>query len=367
VSLTKSIHTLDARDNVMLEVMRDYFRLSPIHMFREIQGLRDATEEALAQKGISYAKLRPALVPDPHKREVALVFDATQIEEASYGYQVFRRIIPLFDKNTNLSVLAGDYVDRPGQAGQLYDAFVQAVRLHKEVAYRHPTQFFVVYINHLSEAMVESLDTGLRNFAPYIGFADVTYISMFKIYLSTMLVNCCIKHGTIILQGHEPDRPAADDVNTRGYPFEENGYICRSVSDDMMGVMLSYKIERPVFPGFEVDTEFALNAISLTPKTLDKLEVEVDEAKIAYLNSAKSESMRRAGLQAASAEQLAEVIKGQMSGNYIYNLALDTTHDVRKFNVILEIPPRAGLPATRLLAAMEYQPEVDRLRLITLY
>jgi hypothetical protein len=351
----------------MLEVMRDYFRLSPIDMFREIQGLRDATEEALAQKGISYAKLRSALVPDPHKREVALVFDATQIEEPWYGYQVFRRIIPLFDKHANHSVLVGDYLDRPDEANQLYEAFAQAVHLHKEVVYRHPTQFFVVYINHLSEAMMESFDSGLRSFAPYVGFADVTYISMFKIYLSTALVDCCIKHGTTILQGHEPDRPAADDVNMSGYPFEENGYVCRSVSDDIMGVMLSYKIERPVFPGFEVDTEFALNAIGLTPKTLDKLEVDVDEAKIAYLNNAKSGSMRRAGLQAASAEQLAELIKGQMSGNYIYNLALDTTNGVRKFNIILEIPPRTGLPATRLLAAMEYQQEVDRLRLITLY
>jgi len=351
----------------MLEVMRDYFKLNPDQMFMEIQRLRDATEEALAQKGISYAKLRSALVPDPHKREVALVFDSTQIEEPWYGYQIFRRIIMLFDKNANHSVLVGDYLDRPNQADQLYDAFAQAVRLHKEVVYRHPTQFFVVYINHLSETMVENFDSGLRNFAPYVGFADMTYMSMFKVYLSTMLVDCCIKHGTTILQGHEPDRPPADDVNMSGYPFEENGYVCRSVSDDVMGVMLSYKIERPVFPGFEVDTEFALNAISLTPVGLNKLDVEVDEAKVAYLNNAKSGSMRRAGLQAASAKQLAHLIKGKMSGSYIYNLCVDATHNVRKFNIIVELPAAPGRAAVRLLAAMEYQPEVERLRLITLY
>lgn len=366
-SVRKSIHTLDARDNVMLEVMRDYFQLNPTQMFREIQQLRDATEEALAQKGISYTNLRSALVPDSHKREVALVFDSTQIENGWYGYEVFRRVIPLFDKQANLSVLAGDYLDRPGDADHMYEAFAQAVHMHKEVVYRHPTQFFVVYINHLSEAAVEGFDMGLRDFAPYVGFADMTYASMFKIYLSTMLVNCCIKHGTTILQGHEPDRPATDDVNMRGYPFEDNGYICRSVSDDLMGVMLSYKIERPVFQGFEVDTEFALNAISLTPKKLRELTVEVDEAKVTYLKSAKSDSMERAGLEAVSANQLAELIKRKMLGSYIYNLAIDETHDVRKFNIILELPPKAGLSATRLMAAMQYQPEIERLRLITLY
>jgi len=211
VSLTKSIHTLDARDNVMLEVMRAYFQLSPIHVFREIQALRDATEEALAQKGISYAKLRSALVPDPHKREVALVFDRTRIKDPWYGYQVFRQVIPLFDKHANFSVLVGDYLDRSGSADQLYDAFARTVHFHREVDYSQPNQFFIVYINHLSEAMVDNFERGLRDFAPYVGFADMTYISMFKIYLSTMLVDCCVKHGSTILQGHEPDRPAADD------------------------------------------------------------------------------------------------------------------------------------------------------------
>ena len=67
------------------------------------------------------------------------------------------------------------------------------------------------------------------------------------------------------------------------YPFKENGYVCRSISDDLISVLLSYKIERPVFPGFDVDIEFALNAVSPMPMALGEFEIEVAEAKLNYL------------------------------------------------------------------------------------
>lgn len=76
MSAPKSLHTLNARDHVMLQVMRDHFKLSADQMFREIQGLRHTVEETSAQKDISYDKLKSALVPDQHRREIALVFDS---------------------------------------------------------------------------------------------------------------------------------------------------------------------------------------------------------------------------------------------------------------------------------------------------
>ena len=54
----KPLHTLDARDNVMLEVIQQYFKLTPERMFCEIQGLRQAAEDALTRKGISYDALK---------------------------------------------------------------------------------------------------------------------------------------------------------------------------------------------------------------------------------------------------------------------------------------------------------------------
>ena len=267
MTATKALHTLNARDHVMLEVMRDYFNLDSKEMFREIQGMRNSVEDALSKKGINYDRLRSALVPAQDKREIALVFDTTAIDSTWYGFEVMRRVVPLFDKRSNHSVLLGDYLDRPGHEEQLVAGFRQAVELRRDVNFQHPTQFYIVYINNLTDPMVQSFDKGLSQYCGYVGIADTTYGSLFKTYLSTMLVNSFIKYGKVILQGHEPDRDVDDDVNMSGYPFEENGYVCRSISSDLMGVLLSYKIERPVYRGGSI----SLNSLQAVDKWLSAL------------------------------------------------------------------------------------------------
>ena len=353
MTTTKPIHTLNARGNVMLEVMRDYFKLTPNHMQREIQGMHRTLDDTLSKKGISYADLRSALVPNRKRREIALVFDTLSIESNWYGLDVFERIIPLLDKKSKHSILVGDYLDRPGQEEKLFTAFKESVQFRRNVEFRYPTQFYIVYLNNLSNAMVHRFDEGLKDYEAYVGFADTTYASVFKFYLSTMLVNLGIKHGSILIQGHEPDRDNSEDVNTCGYPFKEVGFTCRSVSSELEGVLLSYKIERPVFHGFEVDTEFALNAINLRPLPLDEFEIEVEEAKLSYVKSIKKSSVERAGLEAITSVELAELIRGKISASYIYNFVFLEEHDVAKFNIIIELPSRSSREATRLLAALE--------------
>lgn len=351
----------------MLEVMRDYFKLSPLYMNSEIQRMLQTLDDVLSSKGISYSNLRSALVPDRKRREIALVFDTMLIESGWYGLDVFQRIIPLLEKKSNHSILTGDYLNYPGKTKELISAFQESVQLRRNTEFHHPTQFYIVYINNLTNAMIRKFDDGLANYEAYIGFADTTYASLFKFYLSNMLVNLGIKHGSIFIQGHEADRPDTDDVNMCAYPFEEAGFICRSVSSDLEGVFLSYKIERPVLPGFEIDTEFALNAISLLPLPLDDFKIEVEEAKLAYVKSAKNRSIERAGLKAITSAELAQLIKEKISASYIYNLEFLEEHDVAKFNIIIQLPSKSSNEPTRLLAALEYKPEQKTLRLITLF
>lgn len=360
------IHTLNARDHILLEVLRDFFKLGPAPMQLEIQALRLKVEQDLAKKGISYSRLKTSLVPDRKRREMALVFDTTAISSFSYGHQIFDWILPLLDRKGNHSILHGDYLDRPGQAHEIFSAFEESVELRRNVDFLHPTQFFIVYLNNLTDTMVNALDAGLSAHVAYVGYADTTFTSKFKLYISTMLSNLCIKHGSIIIQGHEPDRSDTDDVNVSGYPFENYGYTCRSVNGDLMGVLLSYKIERPVMPNFQVDTEFSLNAISLDPLPLDNFVVEVTEAKLAYVNENKQDSLLRAGIDGISATELAELIKAKISASYIYNLDFLPEFNVAKFNILVELRSPAGTP-TRLLAALEYIPSNRLLKLLTLF
>ncbi len=365
---TKAIHTLNARGNIFLEIVRDQFNLKPEHMLREIQGLRQMVEDALALKGLKYENLKTALVPGRKRKEVALVFDTNRIKSSWYGYKVFERIIPLFDKSSNNSVLVTDYSDRGAGQDKMHEAMCSAVQLARDVDWKHSSQFYIVYINNLTPAMIRKFDDGLRGWKSYVGYADTTFASVFKFLISMMAVNLFVKVGRVILQGHEDDVPNEEDCNMCGYPFEKSGYTCRSIQGLLEGTMLSYKIERPVLKGFEVDTEMSLNAVNANPLSLRDFSVEVEDAKLAYLKSNKAGSMENAGLQHMGSRELAQLIRDRVSASYIYNLAYDDALDITKFNVIIEIPPspKSASP-TRLLAALEYQPRRKTLRLITLY
>ena len=129
----KSLHTLNARGNIMLEVMRDHFDLDPKQMFALIQGMRGNVEAALSKKGISYDDLKTALVPTQNRREVALVFNTMAIKSAWYGREVMAQVIPLLNKESSHSVLAGDYLDRPGQENKLFEAFEQSVSPRRKI------------------------------------------------------------------------------------------------------------------------------------------------------------------------------------------------------------------------------------------
>lgn len=365
--VTKSVLTLNARGNIMLEVMRDYFSLPPERMFFEIQGMLQMVERALKVKRVKYYDLKSTLVPKADRREIALVFDSSVIESSWYAYEIFKWIIPLFDKKSNHSVLVGDYLAKPSQMQQLYEAFIESVDLRHQVEFRHPTQFFIVYINNLSDVMIERFDKGLSAYEPYVGMADMTYASRFKLYLSTMLINAFIKHERVIIQGHEPDRQLEEDVNMLGYPFEESGYVCRSISSDLKGVLLSYKIERPVFTEFQLDTEFSLNAVCVTSKSLSNFRVEVEEAKLKYLKDKKSGSLAMAGLTHIDSSQLAEIIRQKLSYNYIYCLDYNAEYKIIKFNIIIELRDKNIDRPVKLVASLEYRHKEMLLRLITLF
>lgn len=363
----KIIYTLNARGHVMLEVARDYFNIGPERMQREIQGMLARTEEILASKSVKYSALKSALVPDLKRREIALVFDRQRIENSWYGLPIYTALIPLFSKQGNHSVLAGDYIGDNDQQDALHEAFSESVVSIRDVAWCYSNQFFIVYINNLTDNMFQTIHKGLIGFEPYVGFADVTFASRFKLYLSTMLVNDCIKHKNVILMGHEDDLDNKEDVNMSSYPWEEFGYTCRSLQGMYFGVLFSYKIERPVFKGFEVDTEFSINAVNSNPLPISNFEVRVDENKLGYLAAKKAGTLKRMGLIGSNLSKLKDMISERVSSNYIYNMMHDDQHNITKFNIILEFHPADGAPPQRVLAAVEYIADERCLRLITLY
>jgi hypothetical protein len=58
----QTIHTLEARSNLLLEVTQKHFKLADPQVFQMIQGLLLPTVEILASKGVVYDELRRVLV-----------------------------------------------------------------------------------------------------------------------------------------------------------------------------------------------------------------------------------------------------------------------------------------------------------------
>ncbi|QSD23705.1 hypothetical protein H5A38_05000 [Pectobacterium brasiliense] len=363
--MDKTIHTLNARGNVMLEVMRDYLMLSPQIMNAQINIMKNEVVNLLNGKKINYDDLKSALTPDRKRKEMVFIFDTNLIESDWYGNDVFKQIIPLFKKESNHSILVGDYIGSSFNQDFLYSIFRTSVKLTKKTIYRHSSQFYMVYINNLSSDMITCFKNGLKNYSGYIGYADMSFQSSLKIVLSTMLVNLFIKNKNNIIQGHESDRSNDENINMCGYDFEDYGYHCKSLASDLFGVLLSYKIERPVIDGFKEDTHFSLNAVHINITDLDSLSILVEEARLKYLRDNKKESLLRAGLEKVSAREMEKLIKEKINSSYIYSMAYISEYNFSKFNILLEF--KANGKQVKLLAAMRYKPEINTLELLTLF
>jgi len=359
------IFTLNARGHVMLEVMRDHFKLSSQRLRAEIQGMHHSMIEALAAKGIEYTDLRSALVPTADRHEAGFLFDSTAIESSWYGRAVMRQVLPLLDKRTTQSVLCGDLLGEDQRL--IFEILDESLVLSRSFEFRHGTLLYCVYVNNLSDAALRRLHEQLATFPPYLGYIPATFESRAKTYLSTTLVNTFLKNGQRVIMGHEDDRSNDENVNMAGYPFEEFGYKIFSLQGTYVDGFLSFKIERAVYKGFEVDTEMALNAISDQILPLQDFIVVLDEAKHGYLLTKKLGKLQKAGIAELDRERIGSLIKSKIAANYIYNLVYLQEHDVMKFNLMIEVDRNDGGHQTRITAAMEYMPEEKALRVITLH
>jgi len=238
------IHTLEARGNVMLQVIKESFNLSDLQVYNEINSMLASLCKALSAKGVSYEKLKPALVPvHGDHQETAFIFDSTKTGTDWYGYTVFESLIPLLNKESTYSILVGDVIaDMMGQ-DQIKELLFQNMIQFNATKYQHSTQYYVVYINNLTKNQISSIVAGLMNKPFFIGHIDMTFNGILKTLFSFSLIHHAIKHKNIVIQGHEPDRDEDEDINMSGYPYERNGFVVKSVSDDYLGVFLSYKVE----------------------------------------------------------------------------------------------------------------------------
>ncbi len=263
--------------------------------------------------------------------------------------------------------MVGNYIGDEKLKEKLQTAFFQHIKSIRRIDYLHHAQFYIVYVNNLSGKMVETMHARMKSFIPYVGYFDLTYSSFIKTYLSTILVKLCLKCKTTIIAGHADDQNNDRDENVSGYPFEENGYNCKSIQSSYFDLFLSYKIEREVFEGFENDTAFAINAICKNVLDISDFTLLIEDEKLGYLLRAKEANLKRAGIINLTHKELEQFVQKKISNNYIYNLTFLSEHGTIKFNIMLETKTKDTNEFVRLNAALEYKPIDRTLRLITMY
>lgn len=263
-----TVWTLDARDCLLLDVMAASLALTDAQFRREITGAHAATVEALAAKGIKYADLRNPLVPQRDRREIALFFLA---DEGGYGTapgSAADCVLGLLPPDLRCSVLRGDLLATDQDwAFEVLQAHLVG---HRPVEIRNTSQIYAIYLNNVSAAMFTSIAEGAQTCSSYVGFADCTFGSPMKDWLSTTLSSTYLKVGKTFVNGHEDDASADGDYDLPGWPLERHGFNYRSIQGTYFSLFLAYKIERRVLPG-EADSRFALAAVSDEARALQDL------------------------------------------------------------------------------------------------
>jgi hypothetical protein len=360
------IWTLDARDTVLFDVVMSHAQLSHRELGKDIRQLHQETVRILESKDVLYGDLRSALVPSSNNNDIALVFEASATNSGAYGAAIAEVLLPSLDREWRGSVLSGDLIlKNQDVAFALLD---QSLVLMRSVDLRNTAELYAIYLSNLTRARAEQLVASLSSYGAFVGYIPATYESRCKDWLSHTLVNTYLKHGETFICRHEDDRPHEDNVNMHWWPLEEHDYRVVSVPDSLhFSPFLAYKIERAVHPHFESDTILALATVSEDPRSLVGFEVLVEEAKLEYLRRAKAGSLQLAGIERASESELQELIRRKLQSNYIYELDYLADHDVTKFNIMLEFDNADRQHPTRLTLALEYRPQENTLRVVTMF
>jgi hypothetical protein len=361
----QTIHTLEARSNVFLEAMTQHLNLTDPQVFQMIQGMLVPTVQILANKGIIYKDLRRVLVPSRDRHDRALVFNYNKFDTDLYGQDVVHRLLPQLRANSSHSLLFGDWLGgerRDMTFGKWLAGSPGAVgSVNLELTQQRYSPYYFAYLNNLTDADIVRIDQAFRGHPAYIGCLDMDFDSPVKTCLSTCLVRDFIKHGNVIIKGHEDDRDPGEDHNLSMFDFERFGLTVRSLPSTYYGVLLSYKIERENLPQ-DSDRRFSLNAMTPAPKMLEEFEVQLEAAKWKYLRDEKAGSLRRAGMAELDVPEISSRIREKVEGSYIYRLSRATNGDTLKFNVMIE-----AVAGVRTECALQYLPEQQLLRIITLY
>lgn len=361
----KKIHMLNARNNIIMTVINKVNK--GLNIFEEINNEFTIFLDMLENKGIEYSKLSRALIPsrDEDKYEYAFVFNSTYFNDKTmfYGEKIMNKILSIINKESTQSILAGDYIKIQGvNENSLRNLFLEKIEYINKCDYLHNNEYYIVYINNITKKQLNDMIGDLKNESYFVGVMNLKYTSGIKQYLSYILCQICIKYKNKVILPHFIDRDDKENYKEQGYAYKENGFDIISINQMYYELFLAYKIPNGIKD--EEDLKFSYNLLTyITPK-YEKIKVIIDERKLKYLMTKKTDDMKTLGLLNVTKEELEKKILINIYNNYIYNIEKNEFGDL-KFNVLIELFENSE--RKNALISLKYIPEKNELKLITMY
>ncbi len=363
------IYTFNARNNILLDILKDNYNLTDLTLYNSIQSDLNETKSLLQSIGkIRYDDLKQALIPTREKKEILIVFDSTKTQEAWYGKLFGNAALSIMQhhKTSTYSVLSGDYhaycsKDSKEEQKFFFEILSEHLVVLNSTDYKHNTQFYFIYINNLTKSQFD--DFNKLNCEGFVGYIDLTFDSKIKNYVSN-LGSRFIKHRNTIIMSSDIDpteQPTSElkGYNSIGLDFEKHGFKIMSMPPHLYDYYLSYKIESHQIQHMRDDESLTNIALFGSNLKLSEIEVILCDAKNNYLHRKKSGSLKQANLFEKPPAFIAEKIQSSLKNNYIYNLKYE--HDVYNFAIKIEDQK------FRYLCALAYHAEENNLTITTLY
>ena len=368
------IYTFNNVGYVLYSVTKDCFHLTDKQVYGMIQEEFEKMKFRLKQKGIEYNDLKKALIPntDEKRHELCLFFDRTLIKDSYYGRVIFEKLIPLLGKESEYSILTGDYIDmfdkQKGSQIVLHKAMRDVITVCNETDFKNTCQYYLIYFSNIGKVEATRIIDAFSSSHEFYGYAYLDYNSTFKSYLSRILVSECVKYKKTIISSHPSDYLDSENIQMRPYPYRENGFSFVSVNEESYEPFLHYKIESIVHD--KDDIGFSFNALFPKFDSIDKLKVVVSDNK--YYNylttekNGKGKILSSLGFDGTNKSEFEKQICKKVGQNYIYNLEHLAEYDVYKFNISIELPKKRG-GFRKVIAGFKYFCDSGEIFLITFF
>ena len=366
------IYTFNNVGNVLYSVAKESFKMSDKQVYDMIQQEFVRMKKRLKQKGIEYENLKKALVPNAEKsrHEICLIFDKTLIKSTCYGKMIFEKLIPLLDKKSVYSILVGDYIDNEYTYSQnfLFKAMNEVVTVCNDSTFLDIQQYYLIYLSNIGNEEIDNIIKTLTKSCEFYGYAYLDHNSVFKSYLSRILISECIKYKNYIISSHPNDYDDSENVKMKPFPYDENGFSFISVNEESYEPFLHYKIES-IIPDPE-DIEFCFNALFPKFDSIEKLNLVISDDK--YFNylitdkTGKDGILSSLGFDESNKEKFEKEVYEKIRKNYIYNLDYLEDHNVYKFNICIEFRKNDG-NMRKVTVAFKYLCESGEIFLITFF